>query len=498
MKHLKNFFIILLVFICMLIIISTNWAINTFDNLNIDEIIFQLLVPMTGANTSYFYNYAIYALIPILILTAVISFFMIFNYSRPLKISLKINKLNREISLGFLVNKAFYLSLLVIISIYYSFSKLDLIDYVKLQLTSSNFIEENYVDPLKVKIEFPKKKKNLIYIYLESMESSYTNIENGGIQSDNLIPKLTTLAKHNVNFSNSEKLGGFYSTAGASWTIGAMVAQSGGIPLKLAIDGNGYSKYENFLPGLTNIGDILEKEGYNQMIMFGSDATFAGRKNFYEQHGDYEIYDLYSAIDENKMTMDDYVWWGFEDKDLYTYAKEKLHKLAKQDAPFNFTMLTVDTHAYDGYLSPSCSKKFDSQYANVIYCADKQIDSFVKWLKKQSFYKDTVVVIVGDHLTMDKFYINEEFDYTKRTGYNVILNSKVEPIRENNRAFTSLDMFPTTLAAMGVKIEGDKLGLGVNLFSDEPTLTEKYGYGYVELELSKKSTFYTKNFIVNK
>lgn len=99
---------------------------------------------------------------------------------------------------------------------------------------------------------------------------------------------------------------------------------------------------------------------------------------------------------------------------------------------------------------------------------------------------------------MDKFYINEEFDYTKRTGYNVILNSKVEPIRENNRAFTSLDMFPTTLAAMGVKIEGDKLGLGVNLFSDEPTLTEKYGYGYVELELSKKSTFYTKNFIVNK
>lgn len=498
MKYLKKFFIILLVFISILIIISTNWAINTFDNLNIDEIIFQLLVPMTGANTSYFYNYAIYALIPILILTAVVSFFMLFNYSKPLNISLKIKKLNKEINLGFLTSKVFYLALLLIVAIIYSFSKLDLVDYVKLQLTSSTFIEDKYVDPKNVKMEFPKKKKNLIYIYLESMESSYTSFENGGIQSENLIPKLTALAKNNINFSNSEKLGGFYSTPGASWTIGAMVAQSGGIPLKLAIDGNGYSDYENFLPGLTNIGDILEKEGYNQMVMFGSDATFAGRENFYHQHGNFEIYDLYSAIDEDKMTMDDYVWWGYEDKDLYTYAKEKLVKLAKQEAPFNFTMLTVDTHAYDGYLSSSCSEKFDSQYANVIYCADKQINSFVKWLKKQSFYKDSVIVIAGDHLTMDKFYINQDFDYTKRTGYNVILNSAVKPIQENNRAFLSLDMFPTTLAAMGVKIEGDKLGLGVNLFSDKPTLIEEYDYEYVELELSKKSTFYTKKFIVNK
>jgi phosphoglycerol transferase len=38
-----------------------------------------------------------------------------------------------------------------------------------------------------------------------------------------------------------------------------------------------------------------------------------------------------------------------------------------------------------------------------------------------------------------------------------------------------MDMFPTTLAALGVEIEGDKLGIGVNLFSDKQTLAEKYG-----------------------
>ena len=35
-----------------------------------------------------------------------------------------------------------------------------------------------------------------------------------------------------------------------------------------------------------------------------------------------------------------------------------------------------------------------------------------------------------------------------------------------NRQFTHMDMYPTTLAAMGFNIEGNKLALGTNLFSD--------------------------------
>ena len=53
-----------------------------------------------------------------------------------------------------------------------------------------------------------------------------------------------------------------------------------------------------------------------------------------------------------------------------------------------------------------------------------------------------------------------------------------------------MDMYPTTLAAMGVEIEGDKLGLGVNLYSDTPTLVEKYGNEKLNIELMKNSKFY--------
>ena len=56
-----------------------------------------------------------------------------------------------------------------------------------------------------------------------------------------------------------------------------------------------------------------------------------------------------------------------------------------------------------------------------------------------------------------------------------------------------MDMFPTTLAAMGFQIKGNKLALGTNLFSSLPTITEKYGIEYIEQEVQKSSDYLDKN-----
>ena len=48
---------------------------------------------------------------------------------------------------------------------------------------------------------------------------------------------------------------------------------------------------------------------------------------------------------------------------------------------------------------------------------------------------------------------------------------------------------PTTLAAMGVEIEGDRLGLGTNLYGTKDTLLETYGMEEFSDLLSKKSSF---------
>ena len=80
--------------------------------------------------------------------------------------------------------------------------------------------------------------------------------------------------------------------------------------------------------------------------------------------------------------------------------------------------------------------------------------------------------------------------------YNCIINPAEEVDEDvmKNREFCTLDMFPTTLAAMGCDIEGDRLGLGTNLFSQQPTLMERMGYTKLCAELSKQSDYYNNNF----
>ena len=81
----------------------------------------------------------------------------------------------------------------------------------------------------------------------------------------------------------------------------------------------------------------------------------------------------------------------------------------------------------------------------------------------------------------------------KRRIYNLIINGE-KTDRNKNREFSTLDMFPTTLGAMGVKIEGNRLGLGTNLYSKDKTLIEKYGYKKFNRELSYRSKYYLDTF----
>ena len=79
--------------------------------------------------------------------------------------------------------------------------------------------------------------------------------------------------------------------------------------------------------------------------------------------------------------------------------------------------------------------------------------------------------------------------------YNCIINSAIKPQKEKRRKFATFDLFPTTLASIGAEIEGERLGLGTNLFSVEETLTEKYGFEYSNKQLAGKSDYYNKNIL---
>lgn len=309
---------------------------------------------------------------------------------------------------------------------------------------------------------FPEQKRNLIYIFLESMETTYSDVDDGGAFDENVIPELTEIAQTNEDFSGADpKLNGGYSLAGTTWTMGAMFAQTSGLPLNISISANDMDTQDSFFPGVTTLGDILSDAGYTQTLLIGSEAQFGGRKLYFQEHGNYEMEDYSYAIENGLIPSDYKVWWGYEDQKLFEFAKEKLLQLSQGDEPFNLTMLTVDTHFEDGYVCEQCPTEYDTQYSNVMACSSRQVGEFLKWIQQQDFYENTTVILSGDHLTMDMDFCEDVPESYPRGVYNAILNSAVEPVSEKNREFTTMDMFPTTLASMGIQIEGDRLGLGV-------------------------------------
>ena len=122
------------------------------------------------------------------------------------------------------------------------------------------------------------------------------------------------------------------------------------------------------------------------------------------------------------------------------------------------------------------------------------IYDFVSWVKKQEFYDDTTIVIVGDHLSMQTNYF-EERGITDRYIYCCYINPYVKPKNTKNRVYTAFDTYPSVISAIGGKTNDDRLGLGVNLFSSKKTLPEKYTLKKVNKEILKKSKFYNDKIL---
>lgn len=444
---------IILIFISILLIVSTFWATNTFDNLTFNQIIFHIFVPNKGTNLGVIIDYIIKC-IPLILLLTLILYHLL--------------KKSNNI----------YLYVILILSIVLCFYSLGIFKYVFNQFVYSTFLNDNYINPENIEIKFPDKKRNLIYIFLESMEYTYNEY--------NILDDINKL--NDITFFNDSK--GAYVLGSATFTTSAMVSHHSGIPIYGNFDKYTFDINNNFLANMTNLGDILDKNSYNNYLMVGSDSLFGGRYNYFKTHGNYEIWDLNNAIYEGYMTSDDVVFWGFSDKELFKYAKDKLNNI--KEHPFNLTLLTVNTHNPNGYIDDSCNIKNDDIYAKSILCSNSYLKDFIEWVQNSEFYSNTTIVLAGDHLTMNTSLLKKLPKEYDRTVYFTIINSPLE--YNANRLFTTYDIFPTTLASLNVKIEGNRLGLGTNLYSDTKTLLEIYGIEYMNKELFKKSTFYPKLF----
>lgn len=463
---MKRLVLFLIIFLSFLLVFSAGWIENNFGVTSIDSIIFVLKTPMTGVPSEMIASYAAHALVAAA-LSFVLSGFMCF--------------LLRE---GYRAGR--WLLLLppcgLALSAIYVADEYNALRYINNEISYSTFMDDHYAKVLPGDVKAPRRPKNMVLLVMESMENTF---HDNTLFSPRLAPRLRAVQNSEVAF------GRHITGPGANWTIAGMTSYLMGVPLKLPLEENSYDgKFASFLPGASSVLSVLDEHGYAVSLVMGSDSRFSGLNNLFGTHSrNAAIYDRGYFAERSEDGGEGMSRWGPGDKEVYGLAREVIGGLGKGKEPFFVVVMTMDTHvpakSFGDYPQPHGDAR-DSFVA-----ADHMAVEFLSWLKAQRFYKDTVVVVLGDHLYMGKNIGAVEIpaDY-ERTVYNAFLNTGRKPRLGTRRQLYSFDIAPTLLDAMGFKLPGGRFGLGVSLFGNAPTLLEKYGAEALDEGLRQRSRLY--------
>lgn len=491
-KKIKKSTIILLVLLELLFITSClaafalPWSLRNYPMQSNTTVFFVLTSDTSGHDSGTFYSALFGFILPGTAVYLVLSGIIALVYKKKILKSLKWVQISK---IAYVV-----MQVLAIVIVLKAWRYPQIMYEISKTPVDSEFYEQNFVKPESISIKAPEKKNNLVLIFLESMESSYADIENGGVFDVNLIPNLTRIAAENVNFSENEKLGGGVNLEGTSWTVAGLLSKLTAIPYYNPFVSTGSKLAGNYsvecLPGAVSLGDILSESGYKCYFAMGSEKQFENRDSLLEQHG-FTVHDIKWYKENNFIPKDYQVFWGFEDLKLYEIVKKELAEIASKDEPFVYGMLTVDSHYPAGFKCANCKDELPGQIQNVIRCADFMVNDFIEWMKTQDWWENTTVAIMGDHCYLDaplnnflreKSPLSADEVAAKRRFINVIINPAVEIPKsvQKFRKFSSFDMMPTILEAMGFNIENGSVAFGRSLLRSDLTLTEQYGKNELE------------------
>lgn len=430
---------------------------------------------------------------------------ILFNINTPLELGEELKhsilRAARQIGTIYIVCASFYIFLIIkirnfsfykwisiaicffpFLTVLYLNHEYNIIKFIKDYRASSMFIEENYtVDRLGVTW---KQKKNLVLIIAESLENTYAD---PSIFNPPVIPQLKKLQQENVSF------GDHIATPGTGWTIAGVTSYFFGIPFKVPFGGNDYGAAEHFLPDATSIIEIMEDAGYTTTFISGWDTVFSGYNKLISTHSRGENLDQ-AFFGKQGNSWEEFAGaWGFSDSFIFSEARKIFAISLAQKKPFALIITTIDTHPPSGFSEEKFKKYNDIRDAYL--SLDDQIYRFVQDIRVMDD-ENTSIIIIGDHLSMQNDIADKYLapNNDKRTIYNCFINSVQSQFQpQKSRLFGSVDMAPTILEAIGCELPNGRFGLGVSLFSNNPTLLEQNKDRYFE-EISKRSELYEQFF----
>ena len=324
-----------------------------------------------------------------------------------------------------------------------------------------------------------RQPKNLILIYVESLESGYRDQQAFG--ADLLAP---------LDSPDGASFASFQQAPGTGWTIAGLVATQCGVPLKRVtlFDENTQGRaLRSFLPNATCLSDILARHGYRNVFMGGASTQFAGKGKFLREHAYHEVYGkedwMADGVNEDAMN-----GWGLFDDDLFARARVKLHALAARKQPFNLTLLTVNTHEPNGHLSSSCRRRGYRGFGGVVQCTARDLADFIGFVRASGYLDNTNIVVIGDHLARKNPLFARLESMPARNVFNLFISAE-QPLRNTDRIL-HFDLLPTILEFSGFDVAGGRLGLGYSAFYAHADHAPAQRFGEMQQALMNRSDTY--------
>ena len=246
--------------------------------------------------------------------------------------------------------------------------------------------DDNYSIPKQL-FEAGEERRNLLYLYLESLEGAFFNEE----LFPGLLPNLKRLgAAHAHSFTEVNDVGDF--------TMGGMVASQCGIRLLTPLGAENFmDRVGSYLPAAKCIGDLLKASGYKMEYIGGAPKEFAGKNKFLGAHG----FSSVKGAAEGRRPGEAGHMWGRYDDVMLDDVYDRYTQLVAWGEPFGLFSLTVDTHAPAGSKSPRCGSLTygdgKNPMLNAVHCTDKLVSEFITKIRSHSGFENTLLVVGSDH-----------------------------------------------------------------------------------------------------
>lgn len=239
-------------------------------------------------------------------------------------------------------------------------------------------------------------QKNVVLITIESLSADFMQAYGN---EKNITPFLDSLATKSLLFTNLYAVG--------NRTVRGLEAVTLCLP---PTPGESVVKRKDNKNKFTT-GSVFASKGYTVKYLYGGDAFFDNMEDFFGGNG-------YGIVDKKTFQPNEIIFsnvWGVCDEDMANKAIRVMNDEAKLNKPFFNHWMTVSNHRPFTYPNGKIDIPGDSKSRDGgVKYTDYALRHFFKQAQKQSWFSNTVFVIVSDHcasssgkteLPLDKYRI---------------------------------------------------------------------------------------------